>query len=878
MMVRLHPARHILVRVLLVGIYFQCGIFSADAEDRLGNRVVPVFESIILDLDPGRLEYSGSVEFELEVRETTDRFRFHAEDLDLSEISVTREGTEVPMDVRPVGNSQVEIRVMDPLDPGSIQLAVEFSTTFDPRANSLYRMEADGLWYAFTQFESIEARKAFPCWDEPNFKIPYRVTLVVPEGNLAISNTPIESTTAAEGRMTVRFRETPPLPSYLLAFAVGPFDTVPIPGMSIPGRVVTIKGRSHLAGEAVRTTPSILAALEEYFEQRYPFEKLDLIAVPEFWYGGMENPGAVTYAERILLLDPASTGSEQRRSLVSVTAHELAHMWFGDLVTMAWWDDLWLNESFASWMASKIGHQVFPEYRLDVSQVRKVQRAMIFDSRPSTHAIRQPVDDIANLLQSSDVLAYSKGESILEMFERYLGAESFRRAIIDYIRSNAWGNAKAEDLWASLSGGSGKDLFPAMKTFLDQPGIPRVAVDLVSKDRLRLRQSRFGNHGVPVPEETVWKIPVVLKYADERGIHLRNVFLDSGEQSVELDAVGEIEWVLPNAGMHGYYRWTVSPRMLDALVERAGDFLDPRERVGLIGDLTAMLDAGVIGGDDYLRHLNSFANDPDRQVVGTLLGALEKVREAFVTASNEEIFALYVQRTLGPALKRIGMSRVEGEDEEITRFRPLLLDWLGDEGRDKRVLAYADSLAREYMSDPASIDPSLKTIVLDLAAINGNRELFDRYREHFENANEPTERSLYLYALGQFRDPALVEEALAYMLEGPVRPMEIFQIARAIGTMRAYDDRLFEWMMDHYDMIVSRVPDEFASMLPYMAGGCSRERLKRAEEFFSDPANRVPGTEHQLARVADEVSNCANLREREGDVVKAYLEKFLSSN
>ncbi len=877
-MIRPHPALHGIFHFLLLGLLFHAGVLSASTEDRLDHRVVPIFESITLELDPSRLEYAGSVKIELEVREATDQFRFHAEDIQLSAVSMTRGGKEIPIDVHPFGSSQIEIQVQDPLESGSIELAIEFSTTFDPRANSLYRMEADGLWYAFTQFESIEARKAFPCWDEPIFKIPYRVTLVVPEGNLAIANTPIESTTNGEGWKRIRFRDTPPLPSYLLAFAVGPFDTVPIPGMSIPGRVVTIKGRSHLAGEAVKTTPPILAAIEEYFDQKYPFEKLDLIAVPEFWYGGMENPGAVTYAERILLLDPNSTGSEQRRSLASVTAHELAHMWFGDLVTMAWWDDIWLNESFASWMASKIGHEVFPEYRLDVSQVRKVQRAMITDARPSTHAIRRPIEDIANLLQSADILAYSKGESILTMFERYLGPETFRRAVIDYIESNEWGNATAEDLWTSLSRESGKDLFPAMTTFLDQAGVPLVKVELSGKDRLRVRQSRFGNYGVPIPEEKVWKIPVLLKFADERGIHLRNVFLETGEQIVELDAEGNIEWVLPNAGMHGYFRWSVPPRMLDRLVGGASDYLDARERVGLIGELSAMLDAAVIGGDDYLRYLNSFADDPDPQVIGTLLGALEKVREAFVTGSNEEIFALYVQRTLGPALKLVGMVSVGWEDEEITRFRPDLLDWLGDEGRDRRVLEYADSLARAYMADPASIDPSLKMIVLDLAAINGNRELFDRFREHFETAKDPTERALYLYALGQFRDPALVEEALAYMLEGPVRPMEIFRITRAIGNMRAYDDRLFEWMTDHYDAIVSRVPVEFAAMLPYLAGGCSEERLKRAEEFFSDPANQVPGTMHQLEKITDQVNNCANLREREGDAVSAYLEGFLSSD
>ena len=322
------------------------------AEGRLSRQVTPIYESIKLRIDAGQRNYTGMVKADLHVSEPTDRFDFHSEGLSIREMALTREGGTVPFEYSQLTPDMVEVRTRDTLSTSNLELTIGFSNVFDSTANSIYRIEEDGHGYVFSQFEADEAREAFPCWDEPDFKIPYQVTLVVPEGQLAVSNTPVEGESTADGWKTVTFERTRPMPSYLLAIAIGPFDTVPIPGMSIPGRVITVKGRGSLAVEAVRTTPPILSALEKYFGRRYPYKKLDLIALPEFWHGGMENPGAVTFAERALLLNPKMSSVAQKKKLSSVTAHEMDHMWFGDLVTMAGWDDLWLNESCASWMGA----------------------------------------------------------------------------------------------------------------------------------------------------------------------------------------------------------------------------------------------------------------------------------------------------------------------------------------------------------------------------------------------------------------------------------------------------------------------------------------------------------------------------------------------
>jgi len=844
---------------------------AAQDKARLGHQVVPTYQKVSLQLDADRDDFTGTVDIAIEVKEPTRAFTLHSMGPSLVKLVLTAGGKEVPVQYKHLEYGLLEVASDAPLPVGPGRLVIEFMNRYDTTAVSLYKTEVEGQGYLFSQMEADEARKAFPCWDEPAFKIPYQLTLTVPEGHTAVTNTSIVNERVADGWRTYEFAKSKPMPAYLIAIATGTLETVDIPGMSIPGRVITVKGRTHLAGEAIKSTPPILAKLEEYFGMPYPYEKLDLIAVPEFWPGAMENIGAVTYAEGILLLDPATVSLGQRRTQAIVTAHELAHMWFGDMVTMEWWDDLWLNESFASWMETKICHELHPEYDLDVSQVRAGQGAMNTDARPSTRAIRKPVLATDNIMQSADGLTYSKGEAVLSMFEQWLGPEVFRQGIVDYLNANAWGNATAYDLWTSLAKVSGRDIDAAMSTFLDQGGVPLVSATPALDHAVTLTQRRFANYGVEPPDEPLWHIPVTLSYYDGTGVKSVSVLLDQPEMTVPLELEGTLQWVLPNADMDGYYRWEVPPPMLATLAEHSTEWLNTRERVGLLNNLAAQLDAGTISGDQYLRTLNHFADAEEPQVVSALLSGLGKVRNAFVTPEYEDEFAAYVRGTLGPALKRFGLAEQPEEDESVTRFRPQLIGWLGDEGEDPKVIAYADSLTRAFMDDPASVSPEIAGVALGLTARHGDQVMFEEFRTRFEQAQAPRERSRYLGLLGNFRDSALVQEALRYCLEGPLRPTEIFTIPFDIGSDDEYEQLIFDWMIEHYDDVTGRIPPHFRSFMPFIAGGCSRERLAVAKEFFADPAHNVPGTDDQMAKVTDQVTDCAGLREREGQAVAAYL-------
>lgn len=846
---------------------------SHAAAGRLDANVVPTFEAIHLKLDAGQPDYSGTVRIDLRVAKETKNFSFHAEEMTITRIELRSAGAggggAIAIAHAPEENGVVIAATETPLAPGDYTLAIDFTNEFGTRAVGLYRMEKDGAGYAFTQFEADDAREAFPCWDEPIFKIPFQVTLEVPEAHEALTNTPVESETRSNGWRTIVHQRTKPLPTYLLAVAAGPLEMAPIPGLSVPGRIVTVKGQSHLGELAAQMTPPILRALESYFGRPYPYEKLDLIAIPEYWPGAMEHPGAVTYSDNVLLVDSKNASVGERRRLASITGHELAHMWFGNLVTMEWWDDLWLNEAFADWMGDKVSSEVFPEFKMELADLQRARRSMSGDARPSTQPIRRPVESTDELMQNVG-LVYAKGKLVLAMFERWLGPDLFREGVVSYINANQWGNATADDLWKALHAASGKDIDAALATFIEQPGFPRVTAVVLPDNRVRLSQERFHTDGVAV-EPLTWRIPVSLKYSDGASVRTASILLSEPAQVASLERSGPIEWIKPNAGGAGYYAWQVPAEMLQAVADASRDALTPAERIEFLGNLSLLLDAGDIAGDEYLRALASFANDPEPQVVSSLTDGLEKVSVAFVPPDLEEAFAAYVRGVLGPALARFGVDARPGEDEAVTAFRPRLLDWLGDRGRDANVLRHAEELAAAYLRDPASIDPSMADVAVELAAMRGDAALFDEYQRRFESATSPNERQRFLGALGNFRDEALRERALAYALAGPLRPNEIFDIPMTIGRTPNAEDRVFFWTLENYGAMTARMPPFAVGFMPFIASGCSAERLARAKEFFANEEHRGPGTENTLAKVSDQVGDCVRLRAREGSAVAAYL-------
>jgi cytosol alanyl aminopeptidase len=409
-----------------------------------------------------------------------------------------------------------------------------------------------------------------------------------------------------------------------------------------------------------------------------------------------------------------------------------------------------------------------------------------------------------------------------------------------------------------------------LSSFLDQPGVPLVTVEPLPGGRAKLKQSRFLNAGAAAPKAQLWRIPVTLRYPEGSGTKTQRVLLTAPEQVVTLRTKTTPAWIHPNADESGYYRWSVPSQVFARIAADAGRVLDASERVGFLGNASGLLDAGQVRGEDFVKVLEAFAADPDPEVLGNVLDGLDKIRGTFFAEGRDTAFAPFVRRTLAAALARFGAAKRGGEPERVTALRPTLLETLSDAGRDEAVLGEMERLAAAYLVDPVSVDPSLTDVAIRVSAIRGDATMFDLYRARFEAAQVPTERRRFLSALGNFRDPALVDRALDYVFAGPLRPQELMVIPRAQGALPSGQGKTFSWMTVHYDEIAARIPADFMVFMPNFARGCSSARVDSAKAFFADPKHAPPGTSTELSRVEEAVGDCVGLDNREGDSVRRY--------
>lgn len=831
---------------------------------RLDSNAIPRAQFLELDLRPDSSRYSGRTRIPLEIRAAADSLRLHAEGVVIDSAWLEQNGKRhvlVPL-VRPAGLAMLKSESAFVAGPAVLHLA--FRNPYNTQGTSLYKVVAGGNPYLFTQFEAWDARKAFPCFDEPAFKIPWTISLRIPESYLALANSPLTARDTAGGFQTLAFAESKPMPSYLVAFAVGRFDTLSVPGMSVPGRIYTVKGQAGLAKEAASMAPRLLAKLEEYFGGPMPYPKLDFVAVPEFMAGAMENPGAITFRDALMLFSEAESTPSRRKWLAAVMAHEMAHLWFGDLVTMEWWNDLWLNESFASWMGDRTVDEVFPEFNLKVGSVSGRQWAFRLDAMPTARAIRTPILPTDNPSQSFDGLAYDKGQEILGMLESWLGEDRFRAGIRAYMGRWAWKNASASDLWSSLGEASGQSVEGLMSGYLDHPGVPLVRMQ--RKDgKAILRQQRFLLGGDSVTLAGVWNIPMNLACADGKSIQY---LLKEADGHIGIPA-GICH---PNRGESGYYRWLLPADELDSLVVNAGARLSERERYALVGNLAALAEAGHTGTEELLQRLYPLARDTSPQVLSAIVESLDGVERDLIDSAAALDFAAYVTSLLRPAMDRLGWSARRGESVLAADLRTRLLFLLARSGRDGKAGRLADTLAERYLKDPRSVDPSLARNALCVYAGRGDLARFLRLRSAFEAASTPGARADLLTALSSFRDSAAVDSALAYALRGPLRAHEFMSIPS--GARRPWRDlrsRTLAWVLENNEAILGRRSLEDAAYLPWFASQAGSAEWEKAKAFFLALDGRVPGMAKEVAKVQAEVDRLAALRARDGARLRIWL-------
>jgi len=886
------------------------GADEAIPEGQLPRDIQPTRYELGLTIVPTEDGFSGHTRIHVTLSQARSVIWLHGRDLVVSAVSITPEGGEAieasyeQMDEEGVA----KLTPSEVIPAGGAVIDLEYTATFNHELTGLYRVDEEGESYGFTQFEATSARRAFPCFDEPSFKVPFDVTLTAKAEHVVAANTPVQDEQALnEGMKRTRFQTTRPLPTYLIAWAVGPLDVVehaPIPANDVrsrplPLRGIAVKGRGARLAYALEHTGEIIAAHEAYFDRPYPYAKLDIVAVPDFAAGAMENVGLVTFRETLLLLDDDSP-EQQKRSYAGVMSHELAHMWFGDLVTMPWWNDIWLNEAFATWMGHKTVQTVYPQYQADLGLLDGAEWAMGQDSLTSARRIRQPIESSHDIHNAFDGITYQKGGGVLSMVERWLGEETFQEGIRAYLDAHEFGNATADDLLAQLSETSGRDVTSAFSTFLNQPGVPFVEAQLSCEGehpRVNFAQSRYLPLGSPGDANHSWQIPICVRYGRGDDAHETCTLLADTQGTLDLE--GECpEWVMPNAGGAGYFRFTLPAEQLTALTHAGWAHLTTPEKMALGDSLEAAFARGTLPAADLYGLLPTFANDPARRVATLPMGVLSFALHHLVTDAQKAQVRALGKRLYRPSMRRLGWAprRGQTEDGEDALMRAAVIEFMAVTVEDTRVRRRADGLARAYLGlgrhgdgerHADAVDANLVGTVLSVAVQDGDAAFFDTLTERLFASDDALLRGQLLGALGSTKDEELAGRARDLSLDARLRVNEVFTPLGAQVSMEETRQPVWRWLASHYDAFVSRIGPFRAGYLPYFARGfCTEDAKDRVAAFFTSPvdhtdehgeATRVPrietlaGGPRNLAGTLEAIHVCAARVEAQRESAQSFF-------
>ncbi|MCP5060325.1 MAG: M1 family peptidase [bacterium] len=787
---------------------------------RLSPHVRPTEVDVHLEVDPTLSDgFQGEVVHRLKLARRARVIELHADDLRLSRVRVEVDGRRVRASLlRCPERETVEVQLAEGIPAGEATLSLAFRGKLRSDLRGLYAARSGERRYAFTQLEAADARRFFPCFDEPSFKARFRISITTAAENTVLSNGSAEKTVPlGRGRKTVHFERTPPLSTYLLALAVGDLE-VSAPTKCGPTeiRVWHVPGKGALTAFALEAARETLARLEAYFDLPYPYSKLDLVAVPDFEAGAMENAGAVFFRETLLLVDPATVTLQEKKRVAEVVCHELAHMWYGDLVTMAWWDDLWLNEAFATWMAFHVVDGWKPEWKMwnDFQHYRSAALGM--DALRGTHPIYTKVRNPEEATENFDLITYEKGASVVRMIERYLGPESFRSGVRNYIAAHQESNTVAADLWDALSEASGQEIEPIVRAWIEQSGFPLLRIRRERKDgqtRLLLRQERFAprpgkSKRAKARDSASWPIPWVGRVGTgkERSRTVRHL-MTRKRDIVPLPQVRP-RFLYGNADEGGFFRPLHEPAELQALAS-SRSALSAVERMGLVGHAWAAVRGGHAEVGPMLDLLLAFGDekDPDvlRAVAGPLAELCETAKRVLGPEAEQELRAR-IASAFGPGLETCGLDARKRETDDERLQRAVLLHLVGHVGEREATRAEAAKRCEAYLDDRAAIDPNLADTVVGIGAGDGNEALFERFLVEAEASATPQERRRFLMALGAFRAPSLVRRALDLCLTEKVKTQDVaILLTRMLGNPAARE-ATWAFMQRRWKRLAKRMP------------------------------------------------------------------------
>ena len=828
----------------------------SEADYRLPRTVIPSHYRLTLEPDLAEARFSGRVAVEIDVVEPVDTVVLNAAELEIHDAAVVS-----PAGDRIAGSVTVDeateratITLARPAAAGPWTLEASFTGILNDRLRGFYRStytDAAGneKVIATTQFEATDARRAFPCWDEPDLKATFEVTLVIDDGLFAVSNGPeVAREPAPGGRVAVRFAPTMKMSTYLVAFVVGELvATEPVDVDGTPLRIVHQPGQEHLTPFALEVGAHALGYFADYYGIPYPGDKLDMIAIPDFAWGAMENLGAITYRETALLVDREQATQAELMRVADVIAHEIAHMWFGDLVTMKWWNGIWLNEAFATFAEMKCVDAYRPDWQRWLAFCASRAGSMETDAVASTRPIEFPVASPEDANEMFDALTYQKGSSVLRMLEQYLGEEPFRAGISTYLRRHAYGNTETADLWEALEEATGEPVSDIMDGWIFAGGFPEVDVEGGPVDYvLEQRQFRYLR-----PGDTRWTIPLLYRSDAGRARRLMTERRETIEAGPHL---------LVNAGGDGFYRVRYAPDLFADVVARMGD-LEGAERFSVVADSWAF----VLKGDDpaagYLGLIGNRSDEDEPDVWGRMLGGLGEL-DRIVLPDDRPALQRFVRELVRPPVDRLGWAPGPGEDDRTRRLRGLVLRSLGTLGADDDATERAFEVLRRAETDRTAVDAEVADAALGIVAWNGTMTEFEHFVERSRQADNPQDVVKYLRAAASVPETDAATRMFRMVLDGDVRAQDSFWVLAILLGHRSNGPQVWELMKAHWDAMLAVIPPStgrrILDLVPYRS---EPDVAADIEAWLAD--HPIPGGEKYAAQQVELMKVRVGLRERE---------------
>jgi len=844
----------------------------------LPKSVIPSHYALTLDLYPSRDDFAGREDIAITVRQPVKHIVLHAHELTPISVVLVGPGSTLKLNVSadaPTQSWSLAPEDAQTIAAGDYTLRIEYRGIVHRTSQGLYRAEYGARGgkarMLATQLQARFARTVFPSFDEPSFRASFEISVRAPDAYTVLSNMPLASKVPDAGVQRHRFQATPRMPSYLVAVAVGRFDVMQEKIAGVPVRVVTAPGKRTQARYALDVVKQVLPYYNDYFGVPFALPKLDLLAVPSTRLGAMEDWGLISYAEDLLLFDPSSSSPGAQRTVFSVVAHEVAHQWFGDLVTASSWDEIWLNEAFATWLAGKTSARFNPEWQVGLRHRLPVDEAMERDAGTETRAIRSGPVTESRVFEVFDDITYVKGGAVLAMLEQWLGGDAFRAGLAQYMRGQSLSNATAGDLWHYLSRASNKDIAGVAASWTDQAGFPIVTVGtqcVEGKTKVSLSQTRFMTLA-EIPTKQIWRIPVRLAW----GNRSRTVLLDRAEKSLLLEDCTQ-EPLVANAGGEGFYRVQYDAAHL-AVLSEGFVRLAPSDRVTLLSDTFSLAQAGRVPMDAVFDLLASIprVKDRDRATLFSIARRAFAFMDYALAGTTSQARLRAAGRSLfGRELARLGWRPKGGEDSETLKLRGDLITQLAHFD-DASVTTEAGRLFDLDASGRQPLPASMRAAVIRAAGADADRARFDRLVSLLKAAASEEDRWIYAQALAAGRDRARADEYLAQSLEGWLAPNIATRIPSMIGRESPFSRRAYEFVFEHWERFAALSGDMFGAkywLLPSAAYNLN-ERIS-AERLISDQRQRTGGDGASAAeQVAYRIRLLAAFKGRAAKNLETYL-------